>query len=177
NQLRGAKVSVVALNGKEVSGTIVGVEKKKIPVGPEKKEVVEVAVLNLLTASGIRAVSLEDVQDLRLQDPQLRDELEKALAALAQARGQDKKPVTIQFRGEGERRVRIGYVVETPVWKTSYRLILSKEVPAGGAGGSEGDEAAAAAANAPAKDDGKLQGWAIIENQTDADWDDVQLTL
>ncbi len=54
--------------------------------------------------------------------------------------------------GQGQRRVRIGYVVETPVWKTSYRLIL--------------DEKAS-----------KLQGWAIVENQTDSDWNNVQLSL
>src|SRR5207248_6591452 len=78
-------------------------------------------------------------------------ELDKALAALAVARDQEKKPVTINFTGEGERRVRLGYVVETPIWKTSYRLVLGK------------------------KD--QLQGWAIVENQTDNDWNEVQLSL
>src|SRR5207248_1992103 len=73
-----------------------------------------------------------------------------------QARDQDKKPVTISFTGQGQRHVRIGYVVETPVWKTSYRLLL----PSGGA-----------------NDKPKLQGWAIVENQTDNDWADVQLSL
>ncbi len=63
--------------------------------------------------------------------------------------------MTIHFSGEGRRRVRLGYVVETPVWKTSYRLILD------GAKGARQH----------------LQGWAIIENQTDNDWNDVQLSL
>src|SRR5205823_5616151 len=44
----------------------------------------------------------------------------------------------------------------TPIWKTSYRLLL----PSGGA-----------------NDKPKLQGWAIVENQTDNDWNDVQLSL
>lgn len=48
--------------------------------------------------------------------------MDKAPAALAQARDQEKKPRTINFRGEGERRVRVGFVVETPIWNTSYRL-------------------------------------------------------
>ena len=69
------------------------------------------------------------MRDFQLDDPKLEEELDKALAALAQARDQDKKPVTINFRGQGERRVRMGYVVETPVWKTSYRLILSDAAP------------------------------------------------
>jgi hypothetical protein len=70
--------------------------------------------------------------------------------------------VTIRFAGVGDRRVRLGYVVETPVWKTSYRLVLSPRPDDG-------------ATTKPA--DGQLQGWAIVENQTDNDWTDVQLKL
>jgi hypothetical protein len=50
--------------------------------------------------------------------------------------------------------VRIGYVVETPVWKTSYRLLLDDR-----------------------KHVGQLQGWAIVENQTESDWSGVSLSL
>ena len=72
----------------------------------------------------IRSVPLDDVRSLVLDDKKLQDELNRALAALAGARDQDKKPVTINFAGTGNRRVRIGYVVETPIWKTSYRLAI-----------------------------------------------------
>ena len=91
-----------------------------------------------------------------LDDPGLQDELNRALAAVAGARDQDKKPVDIHFNGTGERRVRIGYVVETPIWRASYRLVLP-----------------------PKADDkkGMLQGWAIVENQTDNDRKDVKLSL
>jgi hypothetical protein len=49
--------------------------------------------------------------------------------------------------------VRVGYLLETPLWKTSYRLVLD-----------EGREHF-------------LQGWAIVENTTDQDWHDVSLSL
>lgn len=163
NQLRGAKVKV-AVATQELSGTILGVEKKPKAVG---EVIVEVPVLNLLTGANIRSVELADIRDLQLQDAALQDELAKALAALAQARDQDKKPVLINFLGEGERRVRIGYVVETPIWKTSYRLILD-------------DPAAKPVEGQPAPQPGpggKLQGWAIVENQTENDWSNVQLSL
>ncbi len=71
----------------------------------------------------------------------------------------------IGFTGNGERHVRLGYVVETPIWKTSYRLILSDSTNK------------AAATTRPALADGELQGWAIVENQTDNDWNNVQLSL
>ena len=151
NQLRGAKVSV-AVAAENLSGTILGLEQKPKAVGQTS---IQVWVLNVLTGGSIRSVELADVQKIQLEDAKLQEELNKALAALSQARDQDKKPVTIQFMGEGQRHVRVGYVVETPIWKTSYRLLL------------------------PAKPEDKpaLQGWAIVENQTDSDWNNVQLSL
>ena len=87
---------------------MLGVEKKQRPVGDKDakdKPVVDVWYVNLLVGVGIRPVPLDDVRTVDIDDPKLRDELQKALAALAQARDQDKKPVTIGFRGQGERRV------------------------------------------------------------------------
>jgi hypothetical protein len=176
NQLRGARVSVSA-GAEEQQGTVLGVEKKQRPVGKdESAKPVEVAVLNLLTEGGIRSVQLDEVRNLKIEDPQLRAELQRALTALAQARDQDKKPVSISFRGQGDRRVRLGYVVEAPVWKTSYRLILS-DAPKGDAPAPARPREGAGAEKSPLPGDGKLQGWAIVENQTDSDWNDVQLSL
>lgn len=151
NQLRGAKVTVAFGGADKFSGTILGVEPKTVIV---KEQTVEHQVLNLVNGAMIKSIELDQLRDLQLEDPGLQEELAKALAALASARDQDKKPVTISFDGEGQRGVRIGYVVETPVWKTSYRLILGAN-----------DEKP------------KVQGWAIVENQTDNDWKDVNLSL
>jgi hypothetical protein len=148
NQLRGARVSVQTRT-QTVSGSVLGVESR---VQTSNGQTNETPVLNVLTGATIRAVELPSVSSLSLEDPALQDELMKALDALSQSRDRDKKPVTISFNGAGERRVHIGYVVETPVWKTSYRLMLD-------------DKAS------------RLQGWAIVENQTESDWNDVSLSL
>lgn len=153
-QLRGAKVTCHLLDGKTLTGTIVGVEIEKVPSG-EKGDLQEIPVLNLLNEQGATSIRMPSVQFVSFDDPRLQEELNKALAALVQARDQDKKAVSFQFVGEGNRRVKIGYVVETPIWKTSYRLLL---------------------------DDAKdakpfIQGWAIVENQTDTDWNNIQLSL
>ncbi|MDB5319082.1 MAG: hypothetical protein JWN40_713 [Phycisphaerales bacterium] len=154
NQLRGAKVELT-VGGEKVAGTVLGVEKKTL-MGADK-QVVETFKVNLITGTGanIKSLSLDNVSDIALQDAKLQQELGKALAALAQARDQEKKPVQINFTGQGDRHVRVGYVVETPIWKTSYRLVLSSD----------------------AKERPKLQGWAIVENQTDNDWNNVELSL
>jgi len=160
NQLRGAKLDVITNKG-PIDGTILGVEKKQKILN--EKQSVEVYVLNLRSGRMIRPIPLDDVQSLEMDDAKLNAELDAALSALSQARDLEKKPVEIHFNGQGERRVRIGYLVETPVWKTSYRLVLEKKKAA-----AKGEAASGGA---------KLQGWAIVENQTDNDWNDVQLSL
>lgn len=154
NQLRGAPVRVTAL-ADPVEGSVLGVEKRpKAVVGPDG-QVVEEWVLNVLSDGTVRSVRFEDIRGLDLKDSQLEEELHKALLALSEARSRDRKPVTIHFEGHGPRRVRLRYVVEAPIWKASYRLILP-DAPEEGA---------------------KLQGWAIVENQTDTDWENVRLSL
>jgi hypothetical protein len=170
---------------------VLGVEKKQKPVGEGK--MVDVWVMNLLLGGGaIRPVDLEQVAEIKLDDPKLQQELIKALAAVAASRDQDKKPVTLRFNGQGQRRVRIGYVVEAPVWKASYRLVLSanaknEDAGTGGRGDAEKGKDKGAAGQAVKDkeenaaggkgDGGKLLGWAIVENQTDNDWEGVQLSL
>src|SRR4051794_2929466 len=168
NQLRGAKLKVTS--GEQVSeGTIVGVE-TRLHAEKEGAPVEQRHFLNLRTGRKVRVLPVEGVDEFEFADGKLNDELDRALDALSQARDQTKKPVTINFRGRGERRVRLGYVVETPVWKTSYRLVLSDK---------PGKEPGRAAPIGPARPGsvGTLQGWAIVENQTDSDWNDVQLSL
>jgi len=149
DQLRGAKVRVAV--PQEFDGVILGVEQRTKQVG--ENQTVTVDVLNVMSADGLRSVELPEVKNIRLLEPGLEKELGRALAVLAGARDKNKKPVTIAIGGEGKQQVALGYVVETPVWKTSYRLVLDeKEKPL-------------------------LQGWAIVENTTDGDWKDVSLSL
>jgi hypothetical protein len=157
NQARGEKVEVALANAGlggagTLNGTIVGVEKQRQAVN---KEPVEVAVLNLWCSDGMRGVKLADVQRVRFLNALIDSEFKKALETLAQSHDTQKKAVSIRFVGEGKRRVRVGYVIENPIWKTSYRLVL----------GSKAGEKP------------YLQGWAVVENPTDEDWRDVRMAL
>jgi hypothetical protein len=154
-RLRGEKIEVDA--AAPAAGTIVGVEKRTVPAGENKT--VEKEFVTLLTAEGLKTIALDAITRIKLVDPRLQGELEKALAVLALGHDNDKKAVTLQFAGKGPRDVRVGYVQESPLWKTSYRLVV--------------DDAAAGDAKAKAL----LQGWAIVENTTDQDWKDVTMTL
>lgn len=148
-QVRGERVEVEA--PKRVTGVIVGVEKRRRELG--KDQVVESDVLSLLTDEGLRSVPLETASRIKLLNAPLDAEFRKALTLLATGRDNDKKSVAVEFLGEGKRRAVVAYIQESPVWKTSYRMVLS---------------------------DGKppyLQGWAIVENTTDEDWSNVDLAL
>jgi hypothetical protein len=156
NQARGERVEVVLQQSNNsqpstLTGTIMGMESQRHPVGTAG--VVEADFLNLLCAEGVRCIPLKDVQRLRFLNAMLDSELKRALEVLAGSHDALKKAVTLNFKGEGKRTVRVGYVVESPIWKPSYRLVLDK-------GGKV-----------------RLQGWASIENTTDDDWNNVRMAL
>jgi hypothetical protein len=156
SQMRGAPVAI-SVGDETIEGTILGVESRDRAVGKaEDGKVITTWMVNVISANGIRSIPLDDVRKLEVKDAKIKKEMGQALAALAQARDQSKKQVTIHFEGAGKRRVGLGYLVETPIWKTSYRLMLPDPT---------------------SRDTARLQGWAIVENQTDNDWNDVTLSL
>jgi hypothetical protein len=110
-------------------------------------------MLNLLTDAGLRSVPLDNIGTIRLLNEKLDKEFRQALKVLALGHDTDKKTVTLNFLGDGKRDVRVGYIQQAPIWKTSYRLVLKEDA-------------------APF-----LQGWAIVENTTEEDWNKVDLTL
>ncbi len=155
SQMRGERVEVVTTPGAanqpgKLSGVIVGVETQKVPAGTTT---VDTQVLNLWCAEGLRAVKMAEVQQLRFSNPIIENEFRRALDTLALTHDSQKKAVSIHFAGDGQRKVQVGYVIEAPIWKTSYRMVLAdKEKP-------------------------YLQGWAMVENPTDEDWAGVKMAL
>jgi hypothetical protein len=148
-QVRGESVEVATPG--VVRGVILGVEKKRERVGD--RETVQIEYLNLLTDDGLRSLPLGQIHRLSFINQRLDAELRQALHVLATSHDTRKRTVRLVFDGDGRRRVRVAYVVEMPVWKTSYRLVLS-------------------ATSRPF-----LQGWAIVENTTDEDWQRIRLSL
>jgi len=160
-RLRGERIEVEA--APPATGKIVGVERRQVPVGDDQS--VEKEFITILTADGLRTLALDAITRIRLLDDRLQHELEQALAVLALGHDNEKKSVSVAFAGQGERAVRLGYVQEAPVWKTSYRLVLG------------GDEAAGEKRDGKQGGKALLQGWAIVENTTDRDWKDVRMAL
>lgn len=157
--LTGAEIRVGGSSA--VAGRVLGVNAEEVALPDGLGRTTRHRVSVVVPREGVRQFVLEDADRIELADPRLQAEVAEALAAIARHRVQDRRTLAVSLRGTGRRVVRVGYVVEAPLWKTSYRLTVPAE--AGGA--------------APRPATGLLQGWAVVENMSGQDWKDVEVTL
>lgn len=147
SRARGASVEV--RGAERTRGIVVGLEKRRDAASGGDR-----LVLNLMSPGGtIRSVDLTAAGSVRFLDPAIEKSIADALALIAANRSSDRKPLSLRFAGSSTRRVSVSYLVETPVWKTSYRLSAARGTPT------------------------LIQGWAIVDNPTDDDWRAVTLDL
>ncbi|MEJ5369781.1 MAG: DUF4139 domain-containing protein [Bryobacteraceae bacterium] len=143
---RGARVEM-DYRGSPASGVIVSGRAAPLPNQGQKQE------LTLLLDSGAFAIiDLDAVSGLRFSDPRLQKQFADALARMARDLVPDRRTVFIDLSGAGQQRVTVRYLAPAPVWKSTYRLLL------------------------PDSGDATLEGWAIIENATGEDWNQVSLS-
>jgi hypothetical protein len=150
-QARGEQTEATLTGGTKVTGAIVGVETRQVAAAGKEPVAADFVTLN--TATGLTTLALSDIAGIRFLRKELQDDLAQALQVLSSSHGVERKTLVLHFSGNGKRRVSIGFIQESPVWKTSYRLVL-------------GDSASHF-----------LQGWALVENTTDGDWKNVVLSL
>ncbi len=150
---KGAAVTIEATGRGSISGRILGVD--TLQTTDDAGRTTTRSRVSLLGPSGVVTVHDDEIRSIQFEDPQLRSDFEALLLALAEQRTEQSRSLDIELLGDGERRIRAIYTQEAPVWKTSYRVII------------------------PDDDDGtlRLQGWAIVENTTDTDWDGISLSL
>ena len=151
-QLQGARVSVVSTRGAAI-GSILTVEKRDVK-SEDGKSIVSARFLVVASETGeISSFDLSDVRSIKLLDEGTRKDLNEFASASASARRRDAKTITVTSEGAGTREMVVSYTIAAPIWKTTYRVVL--------------DEA------------GKpfFQGWAIVDNVSDEDWQNVQLSL
>jgi hypothetical protein len=97
---------------------------------------------------------------VRLIDTTLHQDVSHYLELLASNRSQGLRHLTLQDNGTGTRDLRVSYISEVPIWKSTYRILFTDKPAASG-----GTQTAT------------LQGWAVIDNTVGTDWDNVQLSL
>jgi hypothetical protein len=148
-QLKGARVEGRA-GPEPAAGVVVGIEKRARWQGAEKTETQELVLVS--DGGELRSIPLDQIRGVKLLDAKLREDLDQYLSILQSTIHKNLRKLTISTTGQGERDLFLSYVVEAPVWKTTYRVVLE------------------------AKSKPFLQGWALVDNVQDEDWNDVTLS-
>lgn len=153
-QLRGAEVDV-DIGSERFRGRVIGVDTITSKVD---QMIVTRHRLALMTSDGDGVqIDLDEARSVRLLDEKLRRDFDFFLDTILASKRKDARAFTIFAEGDGVRKIRASYTLPTPVWKASYRLLMP-------AADAEGDEPL-------------VQGWAVVDNTQDEDWEDVMLSL
>ncbi|MBX7171257.1 MAG: hypothetical protein K1X72_09880 [Pyrinomonadaceae bacterium] len=155
SQLQGAKVLVTSSKG-TATGSILNVAKRQKVIKSKDEETTLPLDYSLVIASDSGEISgfdLADIRSVKLLDEETKHDVNEFSNATASARRRDAKTINILSEGTGQREMIVSYTVSAPIWKTSYRVVLD--------------------------DAGKpfFQGWAIVDNVSEEDWQNVQLSL
>ena len=151
-QLKGARVRITQAGAGRIEGMILGLDRTRKKAADT---VIEVPLLSLLVDDGaIRSFELPDVSAIQILDESVRADLDYYLKTELSAKKKDTRTFSIFARGEGKRRIRLAYNVAAPVWKATYRMMLNE------------------AGKPP-----QIQGWAVVDNTQDEDWENVALSL
>jgi hypothetical protein len=148
--LRGARIEVTS-GGSTVEGRLLAVEQRQ---KERDNELTTVDTFSIVSDSGeIRTFEMSPAVRVRVVERDLRQEIGRYLDLVGSTREQDVRSMVIATSGSGQRPLFVSYISEVPIWKSTYRLVLST------------------------KGRPLLQGWAIVDNTIGEDWSNVQLSL
>jgi hypothetical protein len=150
-KLTGRVVEVVNAEQSELGDCV---EVKKLGANGEQPSCVATrhAALLLLGKTGeIHRLKIAELASVKPTDPAVVARLASAVDALSHRGAQARRELRVL--SGASKQVALGYIAETPIWRSTYRLVLAD------------------------KDQGALQGWALLHNDTDEDWKQVKVEL
>ena len=204
NSIRGARVEVHSPAG-TLSGRLLSVEVRPVDAraspgpapspsesAPAPATVTERHFLTVAADSGpqagtVRTFELTPAVTVRVLDLPLRTDLTHYLELLDRSRSGGLRHLTLLDKAPSgspaTRDLRVSYLSEVPVWKSTYRILFT-DTQIGGtpAVPSQAAESKSAinqsATNQTATNQtATLQGWSVVDNTTGVDWINVQLSL
>ncbi|MBW2525011.1 MAG: DUF4139 domain-containing protein [Deltaproteobacteria bacterium] len=111
--------------------------------------------VTLIEENEMHVVRLSKVKGVTLLDGDLAMQFHRSLDATAGEGMFQQVDVSIRLAGQSDHDLLVSYVVQAPMWKPTYRVVL----PEGGKG------------------EALLQGWAVVDNTSGEDWRDVRMQL
>ena len=162
--LRGQRVEVTGGPGGTITGRLMSIESREEKTGSDDtaggKPTIDKFYITLVATSGaVRVIELTPALSVRPLDANLQGQLDRYLELLSTTHSTGLRHLTLDALGVGQRELRVSYISEVPVWKSTYRIVFPRANAT-----SEGGKAI-------------LQGWAVVDNTVGADWDNVQLSL
>lgn len=150
-QLQGARV-LVATTSRTATGSILTVEERR-QVDGNKTPLTTHALVIASEGGELMSFDLAEVRSVKLIDEGTRRDVSEFANASASARRRDAKTIVVTSEGAGPREMMVSYTIAAPIWKTTYRVVIDRT--------------------------GKpfFQGWAIVDNISEEDWNGVQLSL
>src|SRR2546428_12740115 len=151
-QLQGAHV-IVATASRTAAGSILTVEERKSQIDANKPPAITHALVIASEGGELMSFDLADVRSVKLVDEGARRDVGELANATASARRRDAKTIVVTSDGSGSREMLVSYTIAAPIWKTTYRVVLDSQ--------------------------GKpfFQGWAIVDNVSEEDWNKITLSL
>src|SRR5262245_45509466 len=151
-QLQGARVAVTAAN-RTVTGAILTIGERQLLTEKDKPPV-KTHTLVITTDSGeLQSFDLNEVRAVKLLDEGAKQDVTQFASASASARRRDAKTITVTSEGGSQREMDISYTIAAPIWKTTYRVVLDP------------------------KGQPFFQGWAVVDNISEEDWENISLSL
>jgi Carboxypeptidase regulatory-like domain len=152
SQLQGARVIVSTAN-RTATGSILTVEERKSQIAADKPPAVTRSLVIASDKGELMGFDLNEVRSVQLVDEGTRRDITQFANASASARRRDAKTIVVTSDGGGSREMVVSYTIAAPIWKTTYRAVLDQS--------------------------GKpfFQGWALVDNVSDEDWTNIQLSL
>ncbi len=145
--LQGVDVKVARIEGPAAKGRVVDVADEE--ERDSKGNPLQKPTLLLFGEAGLQRIRVEELASVRPTDPAVQLAWDRATgSSAAQPERQSLKVRSSSAGGT----VAVGYTTEAPVWRTTYRLVLGKAQP-------------------------RLQGFALVHNDSDEPWEGVKVTL
>jgi hypothetical protein len=161
--IRGARVEV-RTGTFTVTGRLLDVEYRSVKADDDEKPSLPVMEKRYITvvsdAGAAQTIELNSKTQVQLLDSELHQDVTRYLQLLASTHAQGLRHLTLEADGSGTRQIRLSYIGEVPVWKATYRILFGDEAKPDGAA-----------------DSATMQGWAVVDNTTGSDWNNVQLSL
>ena len=157
--LRGQRVEVTGGPGGAITGRLMSIESRSEKPGTGDATVDKFYLTLVATSGAVRVIELTPALSVHPLDANLQGQLDRYLELLSTTHANGLRHLTLDALGQGQRSLRVSYISEVPVWKSTYRIVFPRET----------SQAAGTKAT--------VQGWAVVDNTVGADWDNVQLAL